>query len=173
MTPGPTEFEVTKPPADPARSVAVTGLAWGVRSSFRRYVQRIGTVTTDSAAGSLPDSRFYFPVASVREFDPEVFDARVEFHGGVRFFGHGGMLDLRLGEFELQLKSGRGVLMTGSQADARVLMEVRATEARSNDEVVAITLACRLAQDAEELFGEMYTAALPFDDIEARLPLAR
>lgn len=76
---------------------------------------------TDSGAGSLPDGRFYFPVASVTRFDTDVLDATIQFCGGVRSFGHAGVIDLRLGEFELRLRSGRGMLVTSSQAGARRL----------------------------------------------------
>lgn len=158
----------------PSRSVETTGLAWGVRSSFRRYVQRValGTEVPDGGAGSLPDGRVYFPLREVTGFDREALDADLSFAGGVRFLGHAGMIDLRLGELELHLTAGHGVLRTNSHGGARDLVDVQVTGTSADETVVILMLTSRLAAGAEDLFDDVYAASAAFDDLEIRIALA-
>ena len=160
---------------EPVQSVETTGLAWGVRSSFRRYVQRValGAAIPDGGVGSLPDGRFYFPVREVSVFDRDALDAEVAFSGGVRFLGHAGMIDLRLGELELGLTAGKGTLRTSARGGARDLVEVQVTQASADDTLTALVLVSRLAAGAEELFEDVYAAATTFDDLEVRVAVAR
>ncbi|MDR5699105.1 HtaA domain-containing protein [Agromyces aerolatus] len=155
-------------------TVETTGLAWGIRSSFRRYVQRVahGTEIPDGGAGSLPDGRFYFPVEAVERFDPEALDAQIRFAGAVRFLGHAGMIDVRLGELELRCSAGTGTVLTGARGGARELVDVQVTQAGVADGVATLLLGTRLAADAVELFDEVYAAATPFDEIEVRVAVA-
>lgn len=161
--------------SQPTQTVETTGLAWGVRSSFRRYVTRValGAEMPDDGAGSLPDGRFYFPVREVRAFDRGTLDADIIFSGGVRFFGHGGMIDLRLGELELGVTAGEGMLRTSSQGSVRDLLDVQVTQASTVDSLTVLVLAGRLAAGAEELFDDVYAAETSFDDLEVRIAVAR
>jgi hypothetical protein len=156
---------------EPGSSVETTGLAWGVRSSFRRYVHRValGSEAPDGGVGSLPDGRFHFPVAEVRELDGGDLRAEITFSGGVRFLGHAGMIDLRIGELQIVLDSGVGILRTSSPEGIRDLAEVRVAHAQIVDGVTTLSMQSRLAAGAEDLFNEVYAAATPFDDIEIRV----
>lgn len=158
-----------------ARTVETTGLAWGIRSSFRRYVQRVahGAEIPDGAAGSLEDGRFYFPVDEVRRFDAEALDAEVRFAGGVRFLGHAGMIDVRLGEFELRCTAGRGTLQVSSRDGVRDLVDVQVAHAEVADGVATLRLESRLAAGAADVFDEVYATATPFDDLEIRIAVVR
>jgi hypothetical protein len=160
---------------EPVRSVETTGLAWGVRSSFRRYVERValGAVIPDGGVGSLPDGRFYFPVHEVRVLDREALDAQIAFSGGLRFLGHAGMIDLRLGELELAITGGEGTLRTSSPGGARELVDVQVTQTSADDTLTALVLRSRLAAGAEELFDNVYAAATTFDDLEVRVTVVR
>lgn len=153
------------------RSVETTGLAWGVRTSFRRYVQRValGSERIDGGAGELPDGRLYFPVRSVTRFADDVLDAEVSFAGGVRMVGHGDLIDLRLGDFELNLSAGTGMLRTSSVGGIRDFVEVRVTQATVDHAVIGLILESRLAPGAEELFDGVYAAGTAFDDLELRI----
>jgi hypothetical protein len=157
----------------PTPRVEITGLAWAVRSSFRRYVQRVamGAEVADGGVGSLPDGRFYFPIQGVRHFDRDALDAEVAFSGGVRFLGHAGMIDVRLGELELRLRAGEGSLQTSSPDGARNLVDVQVIGVGDDDDVVTLVLASRLAEGAADLFDEVYATATPFDDLELRVAL--
>jgi hypothetical protein len=160
---------------EPVRTVETTALAWGVRTSFRRYVERValGAVIPDGEVGSLPDGRFYFPVREVNLFDRDALDAEVAFSGGLRFLGHAGMIDLRLGELELKLTGGTGTLRTSSRGGARDLVDVQVTHASADDRLTALVLRSRLAAGAEELFDDAYAAATTFDDLEVRVTVER
>jgi hypothetical protein len=153
------------------RSVETTGLAWGVRSSFRRYVQRValGSEIPDGRAGMLPDGRLYFPVRNVMRFDGIALDAEIAFAGGIRFRGHAGMIDLRLGELELQLNGGRGTLRTSSGIGVRDLADVEVSDASVYEASAVLVLTSRLADGAQDLFDDVYPAATPFDDLEIRI----
>ncbi len=160
---------------EPVQSVETEGLAWGVRSSFRRYVQRVahGDETLDGGGGLLPDGRFYFPVDTVTLFDSDAHNADIAFSGGVRFLGHAGMIDLRLGELTLDLTAGRGMLRSGSTVGVRDLAEVEVTHAWADDSVAGLVLVSRLASGAEDLFDDVYASGVPFDDLEVRVSLRR
>lgn len=152
-------------------SVQTEGLAWGLRASFRRYVQRVarGDEVLDGGAGLLPDRRLYFPLDQASAFDHDTLDGEITFAGGVRFLGHAGFIDLRLGELSLRLESGAGMLRTGSPSGQRDLVDVHLVDTRVGPEVTAFLLTSRLAAGAEGLFDGVYTAQTPFDDLEIRV----
>lgn len=152
-------------------SVKTDGLAWGVRANFRRYVRQTarGEELPDEGVGLLPDGRFHFPIGEVTAFDRDARDAEIAFTGGVRFVGHAGFIDLRLGELSLSLESGAGVLRTSARSERRSLVEVRVADILVGDDVTAVLLTSRLAVDAEGLFDGVYAAATPFDDVELRV----
>ncbi|MGO4689733.1 HtaA domain-containing protein [Glaciibacter sp. 2TAF33] len=157
------------------QSVETEGLAWGVRGSFRRYVLRVahGDEILDGGGGSLPDGRLYFPVDTVTVFDLDALDAEIALSGGVRFRGHAGMIDFRLGELTIVLTAGTGMVQTGFAGGRRDLAEVRVSDSWANDSVATLVLASRLAPGAEELFDDTYAAGTPFDDMEIRISLTR
>lgn len=161
--------------AETTPSVKTEGLAWGVRASFRRYVQRIarGDEIPDGEVGLLPDGRFHFPIGEVSTFDHESHDAMITFSGGVRFLGHAGFIDLRLGELSLRLDSGAGMLRTSSRSGEHDLVEVRVADVSMGDEITSLLLASRLAPGGEALFDGVYAAATPFDDLEIRVAVER
>jgi hypothetical protein len=152
-------------------SVETTGLAWAVRSSFRRYVRRaaVGSEILDGGAGAISDVLLYFPVREVRCFRAERGDAQISFSGGVRFLGHAGMIDLRLGEFDLELSGGTGLLRTGTPDGLRDLVDVEITQTRTDGTTTCLSLTSRLAAGAEPLFDDVYAAGTPFDDLEIRI----
>jgi hypothetical protein len=162
---------VTDNPPREEQSVETTGLAWALRTSFRRYVQRVamGREILDGGAGHIPDGRLYFPVKSVGHLDPHHGDVSVAFSGGVRFLGHLGMIDLRIGELDLHITGGEGRLRTGTTEGLRDLVDVRLARTQADDSGASLLLSSRLAPGAEDLFDAVYSAATPFDDLEIRL----
>jgi hypothetical protein len=112
-------------------------------------------------------------VRDAGRFDSDALDAEISFAGGVRFRGHAGMIDLRLGELELQLTGGRGTLRTSSRTGLRDLAEVQVSHVAHDDQSAVLVLASRLAEGAEDLFDDVYAAATPFDVLEIRIALAR
>lgn len=155
---------------EPIAAVETEGLAWGVRGSFRRYVLRIahGQESLDGGVGMLPDGRYFFPLAAVSHFDSSRIDAAITFAGGVSFLGHAGFINLRLGELSLDLSSSRGMLRTTSYDGVRDLATVQVTDAWTDGQINGLVLASQLAAGAEELFGDVYAAETPFDDLEIR-----
>ena len=157
--------------AGAVQSVETTGLAWGVKQSFVRYVRRVahGDASPEGGAGELPDGRFHFPIRSLGALDATNADADVTFAGGVRFRGHAGMIDLRITDLELHLADGSGVMRTVVGGAARSVVEVRVTHAWTDGAVTAFVLAAHLAAGAEALFDDVYVARTPFYDLEVRV----
>ena len=154
-----------------SQAVETTGLAWGLRRSFRRYLRRaaLGAENLDGGAGTLLDMRLYFPVKKVNKLDPLTLDASIHFDGGVHFYGHAGHINFRIGEFELQLSNGQGTLTTSAPGDIRRdLVAVEAVGIETDGRNVELQLNSRLAAGAEDYFDEVYPASTPFDPLEVR-----
>jgi len=110
---GVSEFSATFTPADTtlfsastataavsvaAQSVGAGSLAWGVKESFRSYVTgpiAKGAVTTSGVASS--GGIFTFGQAAGGTFDRATGVGTSNYSGSVRFTGHGGQLDITLG----------------------------------------------------------------------------
>lgn len=162
----------TAPTAEAAGPDRATGLAWSVRSSFLRYLHRgaLGGVELGPGTGSMPDGRFHFPLRTAEGFDPDALTGRLAFCGGIRFLGHGGMIDVRLGGFDLALDAGRGVLRTRRRDGMLPLVDVCVEQVARTSAHVAMLLSSTLSCGAEEIFGGVYRVGDDFDDLEIRIP---
>lgn len=158
----------------PRETVELTGLAWGVRSSFRRYVHRmaLGSELPVDGAGLIGDGRLFFPVVAVRTIQLDPLEADVSFGGGVHFSGHAGLIDLRLGEFELHIHDGAGEVRTSSPGGMAVLALVSVVDLEENAGLLILRLSGYLAEGAEYLFNDVYSAGTDFDEMEIRLEVA-
>ena len=94
-------------PATPGASVAGGSLRWGISSSFADYVT--GTIAhgsiTVSGGATRSGGLFQFGQASGSTFDPATGVGTVSYGGGVRFTGHGGLLDLSIANPEFRFTS--------------------------------------------------------------------
>ncbi|MDO8187792.1 HtaA domain-containing protein, partial [Conexibacter sp. CPCC 205706] len=83
------------PPASAAPTEITSGsLDWGVRASFRSYVGDAGITVADGATRAA-DGGFRFPLTG-GSYDADSRDTDVRFGGSVRFWSHGGLLDLTI-----------------------------------------------------------------------------
>ena len=93
--------------ATPAESVAGGSLRWGISSSFADYVTgpiAHGSITVSGGA-TRSNGLFQFGQASGSTYDPATGVGTVSYSGGVRFTGHGGLLDLSLANPEFRFAS--------------------------------------------------------------------
>ena len=94
-------------PAAPAPSVAGGSLRWGISASFADYVT--GTIAhgsiTVSGGATRSGGLFQFGQASGSTYDRTTGVGTVMYTGGVRFTGHGGLLDLSIANPEFRFAS--------------------------------------------------------------------
>ncbi|WP_165788342.1 HtaA domain-containing protein [Arthrobacter glacialis] len=110
-------FAATAPAASaaPAAPIVTAGsLDWGVKASFRNYLQMPfakGTVTVAGGAIKNADGTFKFPAAAV---DPAA--KLLSFGGSVNFAGHEGQLSVNITDIRLDLTRGTLVADVVSKA---------------------------------------------------------
>ena len=106
---GPTEptdpADPTTPPVDPGTSVTDARLEWGLKESFRTYIQGSiahGSWTLDGVTG---DGPFVWEdlTSGTEEF--------VTFAGGIHFTGHDGLLDLTISQPQVRFTDGAAELL--------------------------------------------------------------
>lgn len=89
--------ETNEPVASDSASVG-TGLAWGVKDTFVRYITTMpgGSATTSGDATTTRDGSFYFTTADQSGFDTTTLTGTIKFSGRVNFVGHFGALSVSL-----------------------------------------------------------------------------
>lgn len=120
----PEEPEVPTVPVDPVPPAAVAGgsLTWGISSSFAEYVT--GSIAHGSIIVSGGATRsgglFQFGQAPGSTYDPNTGVGSVSYSGGVRFTGHGGLLDLSLSNPEFRFTSPASAQLWVTSGGSRV-----------------------------------------------------
>jgi hypothetical protein len=175
------------------QACAVTGgsLTWGFKESFRSYIS--GTIAkgawepVDGASYETPV--FSWP-ATGGSVDPATGAGSVTFGGGVRFSGHGGLLDTTIAEPTLVLDPAgsrilldvRGVSMDDALAGATdqvnsaeqvdfVALDPAAVPASDGAALSASDVATTLTADGAAQFGS-YEAGTAFDPVSFDVQLA-
>lgn len=100
-----------------------TGLAWGVKSSFVRYVSSMGGAEElEDGAVLTRDGEYYFGLADQTGFDPEARLGVLQFRGTVHFSGHAGLLDVRIVDPRITMTSEGAVMSveTGAGPASRI-----------------------------------------------------
>jgi hypothetical protein len=112
LFPGTTPEEPEEPglpptPVAPTAPVSGGSLLWGISSSFADYVTGSiahGSITVSGGA-TRSGGLFQFGQVAGSTFDPTTGVGTVSYGGGVRFTGHGGLLDLSLANPEFRFTS--------------------------------------------------------------------
>lgn len=103
---------LTLPAASGAAVVTGGDADWGVKESFREYVQgpvAMGQITTSDGATTSGDGTFDFQPAS-GTFDPLANTANAKFRGTVLFTGHAGALSLKVTDPRVAYSGSAGTL---------------------------------------------------------------
>ncbi|RRD51897.1 hypothetical protein EII12_06780 [Buchananella hordeovulneris] len=180
-TTAPTQQPTTNPRDPHARFTAE--LRWGVKESFRNYIKngaaRGKWELSDGATGE-----FVFPLADGQSLTQGRFDGAA-FRGQVRFTGHHGLLDLRVGAPTVEKRADGwyltalvaskplgGAPKPGSVRAAADLTPQRVTVARLSDPVYSRTpeISLHFAEvllhaDAVAAFSSFYQAGEKLDPI--------
>ncbi|MDP3855388.1 HtaA domain-containing protein [Phenylobacterium sp.] len=151
-------------------------LNWGVKQSFRNYVEATGGVTeAGGGAERAPDGEFIFAAAPGDGLRLDA-DGKLEGHGTflgeVRFEAHGGMLSVFLADPSLEI-SEAGAVLTVADSSARTRrVEIARLDlsAMTTGDAGEIVLPAALSMDGIQLLGDHYPLRTALDPV--RLTLA-
>jgi hypothetical protein len=154
---------------------AITGLTWGLKQSFRNYVEASGgAIETGEGAERAADGAFIF-LAAPGEGLKLGADGQAQGAGGfvgeIRCEAHGGMLKVFLADPSVEIGPAGAVLAVADTAtrDRRVaLAELdigAATLAQDGDLVIP----AKLSRDGWRVLGDHYPASTPLDSVRLKL----
>lgn len=90
---------------DPPVAIASGGADWGLKESFRKYIEGSiahGTIVVSQGASRNPDGSFHFPLAT-GTYDPTSKSTAARFSGRVHFSGHAGQLELDVSDLAVEI----------------------------------------------------------------------
>ncbi|MFE9247710.1 HtaA domain-containing protein [Streptomyces sp. NPDC007088] len=181
--PGGSSAPSTGPGQKPAEGITKGSLTWGLKESFRSYVETGGGA--ELAGGAQAKNGVYdFPYAS-GTVDPEGERADVAFGGSVRFTYQAHGIDMRFSDIKIDAKGPAGTLTLdvttpqGAKDDVEFakLDLSRARYTAKNDLVVldrvpATFTAAGAAAFANDTTGSMYKAGQAIDPVTVTLALS-
>ncbi|CAN7383049.1 HtaA domain-containing protein [Microbacterium foliorum] len=156
----------------------ITGLVWGVKASFRRYIQTLkdGAVHAAGGAALTGDGEAYFPIAPDAPVKRLAHIGEVQFQGKVTFTGHEGMMQLVIARPAILLRPARTLLIIDDAAesarqDGRVaLLELQPTRPVVHVAVGEwIEIPATLTAEGAQLFNGTYSAGQSLDPLHIRL----
>lgn len=149
---------------------AVRTLRWGVKQSFRTYVEATGgTIEVGGGATRAPDGSFEFPALPPSTLTLAGNGDLVgtgQFAGWVSFQTHGGMLSVRLSDPGLQTDDGAAVVTV--QADGwSERLDIARLEVGTDARAAKSPIACPavLTRDGGELLGGHYPPITALDPV--------
>ena len=146
-------------------------LHWGVKQSFRSYVEATGgVIEADGGAERAADGGFSFTAAPEgglvlsAEGRPEGVG---RFRGEVRFQAHGGMLSVRLVDPALEIgPDGAALTVADSPAgDRRLVVAYLDTAAMTLGEGGEMVIPTALALEGIQWLGDHYPMRTPLDPV--------
>ena len=156
------------------RQAAVAALIWGVKQSFRAYVEGSGgAIDTGGGAARDPDGAFVFAVAPGARLTinsdgkPQ---GRGDFVGEVRFEAHGGMLKVFLADPTVEIPPDAARITVANNEERDVRLELAVLDltgaTRDDGEVVIPT---KLSKDGWRVLGDHYPPMTPLDPVRLKL----
>jgi hypothetical protein len=139
----------------------VAALEWAILERFTSYVGSLadGSVELLGSASWTPRRAISFAVDSTEE------DGTVRSSGGVRFVGHGGMLDVTIAELWLRVSDASfEITIAGDSPDDRFSLAVGALA----DLLAGKPTDLQLTEDGSDLFFQRYPAGHALDPIVLR-----
>jgi hypothetical protein len=158
---------------------AATALTWGVKQSFRSYVEATGgEIETLGGAGRSEDGAFTFtaePGGDLALNDAGIPQGRAAFAGEVKFKSHGGMLNVTLADLELEIGPQGAVLTVteGGPRPRRLEMARLDLTAVSPGEAGELVIPAALSVEGCQVLGDHYPARTALDPVRLRLGPAR
>ena len=151
----------------------VTALHWGVKQSFRAYVEGAGgTIATDGGAERISSGEIAFAAGGdgLTVGANGSLQGSGSFAGEVRFEAHGGMLSVRLSDLSLDVDA-EGASLKVADERGKPLEIARLDLAAAAVEDGDLVIPARLSIDGSYLLGDHYPPRTVVDPV--RLKLAR
>lgn len=146
------------------------GLKWGVKDSFRSYVEG-GAGGSISMLGAAKRSGgvFEFPQIDGGSWNAKNGTGDVHYAGGVTFTGHGGALALTLADPQITVESSSRAVLSAKIDNARVaLADIDLSKAKRSEDNGAVTWSgapSTLRAEAVTHFLDFYTAGSQMDPV--------
>ena len=157
--------------AEAREPTRVAALGWGVKQSFRNYVEATGgTIETGGGAERAADGGFSFPAAAGEALRLDADGkpvGRGAFLGEVRFAAHGGMLSVRLADPAVELGPSGGVLSAADAAAGGRRVEIARLDLASmtSGDGGEIVIPAALTIDGSFVLGDHYPPMTPLDPV--------
>lgn len=146
-------------------------LVWGVKQSFRSYVEAVGgVIEAQGGAERATDGAFVFAPAPDSGFSLDA-DGRPQgrgaFLGEVRFEGHGGMLSVFLADPAVEIGPAGAVLTVADSAARTRRLEIARLDlaAATTGEAGDLVIPTALTADGAQLLGDHYPPMTPVDPV--------
>lgn len=149
------------------------GLAWGVKASFRQYLESTGDAQWGFGAGAAltQHGELYFPLARVdvqRDADGTPTSGTLSFDGKVSVSAHFGMLDIVIDAPSISFGREGAAL----SAQGRTLAKLSFSDPVVDGDVLMWhEVPSTLAMEAVALFGGSYGPGTAMDPLTVRMPL--
>lgn len=163
----------------PGCDVSDATLDWGVKESFRAYID--GSIangewtTTGDVSYATPEFTW---TGGTGRYDPRTGEGSIAFSGSVRFVGHDGVLDTTISDPVVRFEGDSGVLlldvsgptMDGGEVDVTGVefVALSALEIGGEDAIVTVDAQSVLTEDGAAAFPN-YAAGEPFDPVTVEL----
>ena len=154
----------------------IAALAWGVKESFRRYVEAAGTIEIFGAAARAADGGFVFPATANSDLRIDadgILRGQASFAGEVLFKAHGGALNIRLTDPVVEIgEKGLLFMVAESGGHSRRAEFAQLNMAAATFGLDEILLPAKLWWDGSEVLDNHYQAMTPIDPVRLMLNAA-
>lgn len=151
-------------------------LYWGVKESFRNYVEGAGgQIETAEGAARGVDGGFVFggvPGGELTFSEDGKPEGRLNFIGEVRMTAHGGMLSVSIADPDLEFsRSGAmlAVIDCGLRTPRRVTFAQLDVSQMTTGDKGEIVIPAALTMDGCQILGDHYSPSTPIDPVRLRL----
>lgn len=148
----------------------VISLGWGVKQSFRNYVEAAGgSIAISGGTERAADGSFVFSTTSgdLRVGPDGAPQGAAQFSGEVGFEAHGGMLRVRLADFGVEIGAD-GATLTAAEGGAggpRIVIAKLDVSAASADGDGALVLPAKVTIHGSQALGDHYPPGTPLDPV--------
>lgn len=149
-------------------------LEWGVKQSFRSYVEAVGgTVSLAGAVQRAEDGGFVFAPGAAATLSPGAEggpQGQAQFSGEVRFEAHGGMLKVAIADPGVELGPDGGALTVADPwAPGKRMTIAKLNPAAAVTEGGDLVLPAVTTIDGMQLLGDHYPPGTQLDPVRLKL----
>lgn len=149
----------------------ITTLHWGVKESFRRYVEGSGgAVAVSGSASRAENGEIVFPAIGANDLETGAAGAwqgQAQFSGAVSFSAHGGMLNVLIVDPAIAITPAGAVLTVAEAEGAARRIEFARLDigAATHNAEGDLIIPARLTMDGAYALGDHYPATTQIDSV--------